>query len=125
MKFPSHEAFDRYKSNDKLLALAPLREKAISQSTVYIPPTKVDYAAQEQSSQQLILALAASQFILAQGDPYTFTLDGPKSSQLPAIAAMLHDKTKKLRYSQGLYLLSFADLLPNKIVFSQRINRID
>jgi hypothetical protein len=47
LKFPSHEAFDRYKSDNKTLALAQLREKAISQSTVYISTTEVDYAAQE------------------------------------------------------------------------------
>lgn len=47
LKSPSHEAFDLYRSDDKLLALAPLREKAISQSIVYISTTEVDYAAQE------------------------------------------------------------------------------
>ena len=47
MKFPSYEAFDRYRSDDKLLALVPLRGKAISQSTVYVSTTEVDYAAQE------------------------------------------------------------------------------
>lgn len=47
LKFPDHKAFDRYASDDKLLALAPLREKAIRQSTVYVSATEVDYAAQE------------------------------------------------------------------------------
>ncbi|MFT7470654.1 MAG: hypothetical protein ACI8XU_000546 [Kiritimatiellia bacterium] len=47
LKFPDQEAFDRYTSDDKLLALAPLREKAISQSSVYVSVTEVDYAKQE------------------------------------------------------------------------------
>jgi uncharacterized protein (DUF1330 family) len=46
LKFPDHEAFDRYVGDDKLLALAPLREEAISQSTVYVSATKADYAEQ-------------------------------------------------------------------------------
>lgn len=46
LKFPDHEAFDRYAGDDKLLALAPFREKAISQSTVYVSASEVDYAEQ-------------------------------------------------------------------------------
>jgi hypothetical protein len=44
LKFPDHEAFDRYAGDDKLLALAPLREKAIRESAVYVSATEVDYA---------------------------------------------------------------------------------
>ena len=47
LKFPDHEAFDRYAGDDKLRALATLREKAISQSTVYVSSTEVNYSAQE------------------------------------------------------------------------------
>lgn len=47
LKFPDHGAFDRYRSDDKLLALATLREKAITQSTVYVSATEVDYSAGE------------------------------------------------------------------------------
>lgn len=45
LKFPDHAAFDRYTSDDRLTALAALREKAISQSTVYVSATEVDYSA--------------------------------------------------------------------------------
>lgn len=47
LKFPDQEAFDRYRSDDGLLALANLREKAISQTTVYVSAIEVDYSAQE------------------------------------------------------------------------------
>ena len=47
LKFTNLEAFDRYRSDDKLLALAALREKAISQSTVYVSSIEVDYSPQE------------------------------------------------------------------------------
>ena len=45
LKFPDHDAFDRYRSDDRLLALSTLRQKAISQSTVYVAGTEVDYSA--------------------------------------------------------------------------------
>jgi len=47
LKFPNHESFDRYRSDHNLLALAALREKAISQSTVYVSGIEIDYSAQE------------------------------------------------------------------------------
>ena len=47
LKFPDHEAFDRYKGDDRLRGLAALREKAISQSTVYVSDIEVDYSLRE------------------------------------------------------------------------------
>lgn len=47
LKFPDHETFDRYRSDDGLLALAALRERAISQTTAYVSTIEVDYSAQE------------------------------------------------------------------------------
>ena len=46
MKFPDHEAFDRYTSDDKLRTLAPLTEKAISPCAAFMSATKVEYAEQ-------------------------------------------------------------------------------
>ena len=46
LKFPDHEAFDRYRSDGKLAALAALREKAIRRSSVYVSAIEVDYTAQ-------------------------------------------------------------------------------
>ncbi|PCI78023.1 MAG: hypothetical protein COB20_06985 [SAR86 cluster bacterium] len=46
LKFPDLDSFNRYRNDDKLLSLATLREKAISQSTVYVSTIEVDYAAQ-------------------------------------------------------------------------------
>lgn len=47
LKFPDHEAFASYAGDEKLLALAALREKAVSQSTVYVSAVEVDYAPQD------------------------------------------------------------------------------
>lgn len=47
LKFPDHEAFASYRGDEKLLALAALRDKAISQSTVYVSSIAVDYSAQD------------------------------------------------------------------------------
>ena len=44
LKFPSIEAFDRYAGDEKLHALASLRERAISQSTVYVSASEVNYS---------------------------------------------------------------------------------
>ena len=44
LKFPDHAAFDRYKCDENLLALAPLREKAISDTAVYISDTEAGYS---------------------------------------------------------------------------------
>jgi len=45
LKFPNLDSFDRYRNDDKLLTLATLREKAISQSTVYVSAIALDYSA--------------------------------------------------------------------------------
>lgn len=37
VKFPNQKAFENYRSDKKLLELAPLREQAISQTAVYTP----------------------------------------------------------------------------------------
>jgi len=47
LKFPDHAAFDRYRSDENLLALSALRQKAITQSTVYVSATEVDYSLQD------------------------------------------------------------------------------
>ncbi len=47
LKFPDHDTFDRYRSDDRLLALSTLRQKAISQSTVYVSDIEVDYSGLE------------------------------------------------------------------------------
>jgi len=51
LKFPDHTAFDRYRSDENLLALSTLRQKAISQSTVYVSATEVDYSLQDERSE--------------------------------------------------------------------------
>ena len=44
LKFPNHEAFNSYRDDEKLLALAALRERAISHSTVHVAAEEVDYS---------------------------------------------------------------------------------
>lgn len=43
LKFSSPEAFARYRADDRLAALAALRDEAIAHTTVYVAEKAIDY----------------------------------------------------------------------------------
>lgn len=43
LKFPHQEAFERYRADEELLALAALREEAILNTSVHVSVREVDY----------------------------------------------------------------------------------
>lgn len=43
LKFPSTEAFARYRADDRLAALAALRDEAIAHTSVYVAAQEIDY----------------------------------------------------------------------------------
>lgn len=44
LKFPDLDAFERYKTDEKLQSLSALRESAINQTAVYISAQEIDYS---------------------------------------------------------------------------------